>query len=206
MKMCLRIKWFRHYVLLLLVSTIVNLLQTTMTTAAKHQGKKLKTVADYEEVAKTKYNKLTLHYINGGAGERFTLKQNTKAFDNFRIRPMFWRRDVSFRNISTNFLGMPVSSPIGAAPAALEKLSNPEGEKAIARACQRLGNVYIMSMHATTSIEEVARAGPLAIKWMQLVPLKNRKYFKSLIKRAEKAGFKALVISVDTPYYSAFQE
>ena len=66
-------------------------------------------------------------------------------------------------------------------------------------ACEETGSLYVLSTLATSSIEQVAQAAPEAVKWFQLYVYKDRQLSQSLIKRAEKAGFKALVLTVDTP-------
>jgi (S)-2-hydroxy-acid oxidase len=68
-------------------------------------------------------------------------------------------------------------------------------------ACQEHGTIMILSTISTSSIEEVAAAAPLANKWFQLYIYKDRTVTRSLISRAEKAGFRALVLTVDTPFF-----
>mgnify|MGYP000356921978 CR=1 FL=1 len=64
-----------------------------------------------------------------------------------------------------------------------------------------MGTIYCLSTLATSSIEEVAEAGPLAVKWFQLYIYKNRSITRNLVTRAEKAGFSALLVTVDAPYF-----
>lgn len=68
-------------------------------------------------------------------------------------------------------------------------------------AAQAAGTIFILSTLSTSSIEEVAEAGPNAIKWFQLYIYYNRDVTLKLIRRAEAAGFKALVLTVDTPMF-----
>jgi (S)-2-hydroxy-acid oxidase len=96
-------------------------------------------------------------------------------------------------------LGLSVSSPIAVAPSAMQRMAHPDGELATVRACQKTGSIFVLSTISTTSIEDVAAAAPNAIKWFQLYVHKDRGLTESLVQRAEAAGFKALVLTVDTP-------
>lgn len=91
--------------------------------------------------------------------------------------------------------------PVGIAPTAMQRMAHPEGECANARAAQAMGTIFTLSTIATSSIEEVAEAAPNALKWFQLYIYKDREVTKDLVKRAEKAGFKALVLTVDAPMF-----
>lgn len=83
----------------------------------------------------------------------------------------------------------------------MQRMAHPDGEVATVKACSSEGVVMILSTISTTSIEDVASAGPDAIKWFQLYIYKDRKVTKNLVNRAEKNGFKALVLTVDTPMF-----
>ena len=164
-------------------------------------GQQLITVQDYEEAALKKLSKMTGDYYRSGANDQVTLEDNRKAFLNYKIRPFFLRKDVTARDTRTSFLGTPVSSPIGVAPTAMQRMAHPEGELATAKACEAIGTLMILSTISTSSIEEVAAAAPNANKWFQLYIYKDRNVTRSLVKRAEAAGFKGLALTVDTPYF-----
>lgn len=91
--------------------------------------------------------------------------------------------------------------PIGVAPTAMQRLAHPDGEIANVKACEALGAVYCLSTLATTSIEDVAAAAPNCIKWFQLYIYKDRNVTRNLLSRAERAGFKAVVLTVDAPIF-----
>lgn len=107
-------------------------------------------------------------------------------------------RGVDQRTINTTALGSKVSAPIGIAPTAMQRMANPEGECATARAAARHGIVYTLSTIATSSIEQIAEAAPDGNNWFQLYIYKDRPATVKLIRRAEAARFKALVVTVDT--------
>ncbi|XP_069701994.1 uncharacterized protein Hao [Periplaneta americana] len=162
--------------------------------------KNLVCVGDYEHHAKNILPKNALDYYSSGAGEEFTLALNREAFRRLRIRPRFMR-DVSKRDQSTMVLGTAVQMPVGIAPTAMQKMAHPEGECATAKAVGAMGGVFILSTLSTSSIEEVAEAAPETIKWFQLYIYNDRAVTRELVKRAERAGFKALVLTVDAPMF-----
>ncbi|KAK4879617.1 hypothetical protein RN001_007763 [Aquatica leii] len=157
-------------------------------------------VQDLENHAYKVLPKNILDYYKSGALSEQTLKLNRSAFSNFRIRPRMMR-NVTDRDLSITVMGEKVAMPIGIAPTAMQKMAHPEGEAATAMAAQEKGVIYILSTIATTSIEEIATVAPNAIKWFQLYVYKDRGITKQLIQRAEKAGFKALVLTVDAPVF-----
>ncbi|XP_014488456.1 PREDICTED: peroxisomal (S)-2-hydroxy-acid oxidase GLO1 isoform X3 [Dinoponera quadriceps] len=91
--------------------------------------------------------------------------------------------------------------PLGVAPTAMQRMAHPHGECANARAAQAAGTIFILSTISTSSIEEVAKAAPTGIKWFQLYVYRDRNVTLNLIKRAERSGFKALVLTVDAPLF-----
>ena len=158
---------------------------------------KLFTIDDYEAAAKRVLPRMAYDYFRSGADEERTLKANRRAFRKYEI----WYRvlvDVTERDTSTSVLGVPLKAPIIVAPTAYQKLAHPEGEVAAARGAFEAGTIFTLSTLATSTIEEVAAAsaGP---KWFQLYVHKDRGLTKSLIERAEAAGFLAIVLTVDAP-------
>jgi isopentenyl diphosphate isomerase/L-lactate dehydrogenase-like FMN-dependent dehydrogenase len=157
----------------------------------------LLTIDDFEKAAKKKLSRMAYDYFRSGADAERTLKATERAFRRYEI----WYRvlcDVSERDLTTTVLGMPVPAPILIAPTAYHRLAHPEGEIATARAAAEAGTIYVLSTLATTSIEDVAAAstGP---KWFQLYVHKDRGFSRSLVERAERAGYRALLLTVDTP-------
>ncbi|CAH1406690.1 unnamed protein product [Nezara viridula] len=153
-------------------------------------------VADFERFARAKLPSSAAGYYRSGACGEHTLAFNQSAFQRIRIRPRVLR-DVSTRDMAVTIQGREVKVPIGVAPTAMQKMAHPDGECANARAVGRAGSVFILSTLSTSSIEEVAAAAPDTIKWFQLYVYKDRELTKKLVARAEAAGFKALVLTVD---------
>lgn len=138
-----------------------------------------------------------------------TLKDNQEAFTRLRLRPRILR-DVSKVCTQTRLLGHHVNSPICISPTAMQRLANDEGEKATARAAAKAKKCMILSSWATTTAEDTIAAGKevpvenpstgLPLYWFQLYVYKDRAMTESLVRRVEKVGYKALVVTVDTPF------
>ncbi|XP_070588775.1 2-Hydroxyacid oxidase 1 isoform X2 [Erythrolamprus reginae] len=109
-------------------------------------------------------------------------------------------KNVSTLDLSTSILGEKISMPICIAATAMQCMAHEDGEIASARACRSAGTGMMLSSWSTTSIEEVAQAAPKTILWLQLYIYKDREVTRSLVQRAEKAGYKGIFVTVDTPY------
>ncbi|KAI9929546.1 hypothetical protein ASPWEDRAFT_111800 [Aspergillus wentii DTO 134E9] len=137
-------------------------------------------------------------YYNEGAMDLITLKDNEAAYDRYKIRPRILR-NVDQLDTSTTIFGVKTPLPFGFSPAAMHKLAHPDGELGTSRAAAKFGLCMGLSSYSTTSLEEVAAQGtgnPYAI---QMCVLKDRSLTLQLLQRAEKAGYKALFLSVDVP-------
>eukprot|EP00252_Welwitschia_mirabilis_P010045 TRINITY_DN230_c0_g1_i1.p1 TRINITY_DN230_c0_g1~~TRINITY_DN230_c0_g1_i1.p1 ORF type:complete len:261 (-),score=39.05 TRINITY_DN230_c0_g1_i1:766-1548(-) len=154
-------------------------------------------VTEYEAIAKMKLPKMAYDYYASGAEDEWTLQENRRAFERIRFRPRILI-DVSQVDLSTTVLGFKISMPIMIAPSAMQKMAHPEGELATARAASAAGTIMTLSSWATSSVEEVASTGP-GIRFFQLYVYKNRNVVAQLVRRAERAGFKAIALTVDTP-------
>ncbi|CAN0911479.1 Glycolate oxidase 3 [Linum grandiflorum] len=154
-------------------------------------------VMEYEEIARQKLPKMVYDYYASGAEDQWTLKENRNAFSRILFRPRILV-DVSKIDMATNVLGFNISMPIMIAPTAMQKMAHPDGEYATARAASAAGTIMTLSSWATSSVEEVASTGP-GIRFFQLYVYKDRNVVTQLVKRAERAGFKAIALTVDTP-------
>jgi 4-hydroxymandelate oxidase len=152
---------------------------------------------DYEAQALDTLDILTRDYYRSGSEDERTLHANRAAYDLVRLRPRALV-DVSACDLSTTVLGTPVGMPILVAPTAYHCLAHPEGEVATVRGVGEAGTLMVVSTLATRSLEEVAAAatGPL---WFQLYVYRDRRISEALVRRAEAAGYRALVLTVDTP-------
>ncbi|KAG7631227.1 FMN hydroxy acid dehydrogenase domain [Arabidopsis suecica] len=154
-------------------------------------------VTEYDAIAKAKLPKMVYDYYASGAEDQWTLQENRNAFARILFRPRILI-DVNKIDMATTVLGFKISMPIMVAPTAFQKMAHPDGEYATARAASAAGTIMTLSSWATSSVEEVASTGP-GIRFFQLYVYKNRKVVEQLVRRAEKAGFKAIALTVDTP-------
>jgi isopentenyl diphosphate isomerase/L-lactate dehydrogenase-like FMN-dependent dehydrogenase len=132
-----------------------------------------------------------------GANDEITLRENRVAYERIALLPRMLV-DVSERQMDTTALGEPVSMPILIAATAFQGLAHPTGEVATAKAAGAAKTLMTLSTLSTFSIEEVmaVATGPV---WFQLYVFKDRAISASLVKRAEVAGCKAVVFTVDAP-------
>ncbi|MEA2304881.1 MAG: lactate 2-monooxygenase [Solirubrobacteraceae bacterium] len=136
-------------------------------------------------------------YVAGSAGAEHTARANLAAFDAHRIVPRMLR-DVSERDLSTTVLGTPMPAPVLLAPVGVQTIVHPEGELAVARGAAAHGVPHILSTAASHTMEEVAEAAGDGPRWFQLYWPKDRDLAASLVRRAERAGYAALVVTLDT--------
>lgn len=157
------------------------------------------TIDELQAHATKRMDKMTRDYYNEGADNGSTLAENSSAYNKYRIRPRVLR-DISNVDTSVNFFGFKNSTPIGVAAAAMQRLAHDEGEVATARAAKNIGVVMGLSSFSTTSLEDVKQAlGPEHPAALQLYLFEERDVSSKLIQRAKKAGYKAVLLTVDTP-------
>jgi 4-hydroxymandelate oxidase len=152
---------------------------------------------EYERLAKARMTPMAFDYYASGAMDEITLRENRRAFDEIFLRYRVLA-GVGKRDATTTVLGQPVPMPVLVAPSAFHYLAHPLGERATAGAAATAGIIYVMSTLSTTKMEEVAQlsTGP---RWFQLYVYKDRGVTRSLVERAEAAGFTALELTVDAP-------
>jgi 4-hydroxymandelate oxidase len=155
-------------------------------------------LADVAEAARRRLDPVHWDFFAGGAGDERTVRSNEEAFTRRRIVPRVLR-GVGPRDLRTELFGDELSMPVLVAPTAFHRLAHPDGEVATARAAAGAGTVMVVSMAATRPIEEIAAAGgPL---WFQLYPQPDLDFTRSVVRRAEAAGCRALVVTVDSPVF-----
>lgn len=154
-------------------------------------------LADYEALARERLDAMTWGYYVGGSDDEVTLRRNRAAYEQIRLRPRVLV-DVTACDLATTVLGMPISMPILVAPMAYHMLAHPEGECATARGAGMADAAMLVSTMATCTLEDVMAAATAPL-WFQLYVYANRDISETLVRRAEAAGYRALVLTVDTP-------
>jgi L-lactate dehydrogenase (cytochrome) len=161
--------------------------------------RKAASVADLRRIAKRRLPGGVFDYIDGGAEDERTLAANSQAFADVTFRPRVLR-DMSVVDPSTTILGKPAPLPVVLAPTGFTRIALSDGELAAARAAQRAGLTYTLSTVATRSIEEVAAVSD-GSKWFQVYVWRDRGLAKEMIQRAQRAGYEALVLTVDNAMF-----
>jgi isopentenyl diphosphate isomerase/L-lactate dehydrogenase-like FMN-dependent dehydrogenase len=153
-----------------------------------------------EQKAKEILSPPAFDYVAGGAGGEDTVRANCEAFYRRRIVPRMLR-DVSQRDLSVELFGVQLPAPVILGPVGVQGILHAEGELASARAAAGLGLPFTLSTAASRPMEEVAQAAESAgngVRWFQLYWGKNPELTASMLQRAERAGYKALVVTLDT--------
>jgi 4-hydroxymandelate oxidase len=158
---------------------------------------------EYEALAPKFLSKMAWDYYASGANDEITLKENQRAFSQYKFCPKVLV-DVSLRSLKTTILGHSIEMPVLIAPMAFQCLAHPEGELATVQAAVEMGTIMILSTLSTQSLEAVAKTAQTYQKtnpllWFQLYVHKDRGLTKSLVERAESAGYQALCLTVDAP-------
>lgn len=152
---------------------------------------------ELEEKARTKLKPEAYLYVAGGAGGEDTVRANRDAFRRWRIVPRFLR-DVSQRDLGVTVLGHRLPAPVLIAPIGVQSMLHPEAELAVAWAARSLGVPLVLSTVSSTPLEAVAEAMGEVPHWFQLYWPKDPDLAASLVTRAERAGYGALVVTLDT--------
>ncbi|KAG2220932.1 hypothetical protein INT45_010685 [Circinella minor] len=157
------------------------------------------TIADFEEYARRTMSPGAFGFYIGGADSEVTLRRNLEAYNNLLLRPKVMV-DVENVTVATTILGEKISSPICVAPTAYHALAHHDGEKATAKACATVGTCFCQSTNSNFTMEQVASSVPKeALRWFQIYVQEEEDVTRKLVKDCEKAGFKALVVTLDRP-------
>ncbi|XP_043818458.1 hydroxyacid oxidase 2 isoform X2 [Dromiciops gliroides] len=155
-------------------------------------------LADFEAYAKENLPKFTWEFIEGGADECITRDENISAYKKIHLRPRFLR-DMSVVDTRTTIQGSEISFPVCIGPTGFHCLCWPDGEQSTAKAAQAMNICYVTSTFSTCSFEDIVAGAPNGLRWFQLYIQRDKQITKQMIQKVESLGYKALVITVDTP-------
>ncbi|MQA85643.1 MAG: alpha-hydroxy-acid oxidizing protein [Streptosporangiales bacterium] len=153
-------------------------------------------VEDYRRVARRRLPHMVWNYVDGGADDLVSLRDNREAFARWSLRTRALAGH-EHRELSTTVAGVPVELPVLLAPTGLTGLTYWAGDIVATRAAERHGTRYVLSTVSSWSIEEVAAASQVD-HFFQLYP-RSGEVGASLMKRAWNAGMRVMVVTVDVP-------
>lgn len=154
-------------------------------------------LADYERLAQRQLDPRLAAWLFGGAADELTLDDNCAAFRRIRLRPRVLQ-ELAGGNTRLTLFGQQLDYPVLLAPVAHQRLVHPQGELAMALAASAVGATMVVSTQASVSLEDVARQASAPL-WFQLYMHPDRGVTRDLVARAENAGYRALVLTVDAP-------
>lgn len=172
-----------------------------------NEGKKPQQPISVEELqrqAKMVLPPAAYDYIAGSAGSEDTYRENIDSFKRWRIVPRFLR-DVSKRDLGVTVLGRQFRVPFMLAPIGVQSILHPQAERAVARAARAMQVPFVLSTLSSATLEEVAEIMGDTPRWFQLYWPKSQELAASLLRRAENAGYEAIVVTLDT-YYLSWRE
>ena len=155
-------------------------------------------LTEFEAIARASMEPAAFDYVAGGAWDELSLHDNVAAWRRRRFRPRVLV-DVSGVDPRSTFIGQPSALPIAIAPMAFQTLAHPDGEIEAARGAAAAGIPYTLSTTSSHSIEAVAAGAPGGTRWFQLYTQADPAITRSLVERAEAAGFRARSSTVDLP-------
>lgn len=156
---------------------------------------------ELERKASEVMNPEAFGYIAGSAGSEITACNNKEAFNHWQIIPRMMG-DVSQRNIAIELFGIELPTPVLLAPVGVLSIAHPDAEIAVARAAKTLRIPQVVSTVSSKTIEEIAATHGDHPHWFQLYWGRNNDFTRSMIERAEKAGYTAIVVTLDTRLFA----
>ncbi len=162
-----------------------------------HSVSRAVNIADLRLMAKRRLPQMVFDYIDGGAEREWTLRENMRAYEDVMFRP---RSAVATSkcDLRTTVLGLPIDLPLILAPVGSSRMFYPRGEEAAAAAAGQAGTIYTLSTLSGCTMEDV-KAATSGNAWYQLYLVGGREIALKSIARAKAAGYKALVVTIDTP-------
>ena len=164
----------------------------------KTRGTSFPALGDLEELARRSVDEEIWGYIQGGAGAERTRRTNEAAFGRWVLLPEVLR-GVASVDLRTTMLGQEVSAPFYVAPTAYQREVHPGGERAMAAAASGLGVLGIYSTLSSDSLEAIAGESGRGPRWFQLYLQPELAASQDLVRRAQRAGYSAIVVTVDAP-------
>ena len=155
-------------------------------------------LADFEAFARERMLGPAYDYVAGGSWDEITLRESVEAWQAYRFVPRVLT-DLRSIVVSGTFLGRTFPLPIAIAPMAAQTMAHPEAEAEMVSGAAARGIPFCLSTSSSLSLEDVAQAAPDAERWFQLYVIGGFDYARRLVERAEAAGYRAIILTVDLP-------
>jgi 4-hydroxymandelate oxidase len=155
-------------------------------------------LGDFEPHARERMDPQAFDYVAGGAWDEITLREAVTAWHRHRFVPRVLR-EIDGIDVSGTFLGRRSAMPVAVAPMAVQALAHPAGEAELLAGASAAGIPYCLSTTSSMPLEAVAAAAPEADRWFQLYLVGSAADSRRLVERAESAGYRLLVVTVDLP-------
>ncbi|MCB5163106.1 alpha-hydroxy acid oxidase [Marinomonas algarum] len=156
-------------------------------------------LSDYEYYAQQALSQSTWAYLSGAAMDGYTHRRNRQKLDDVLLQQRILCEGMGQGDCQQTLLGRTLALPLLIAPLAYQKLAHPMGELASVQAAAAQGVGFCLSTLASSTIEQVAEVSPKAERWFQLYCQPSREETLHLVRRAEAAGYSAIVVTADAP-------
>ena len=153
-------------------------------------------IEDLRLAARRSLPRVIFDYIDGGADGEVTMRENRRAFERVTFQPKCAVRTPRC-DLATTVAGMPLSVPFMLAPVGSSRMFYPRGEEVAAAAAGAAGTAYILSTFSGCRLEDVKSAST-GLCLLQLYLVGDRDVSRSMMRRAQDAGYSALVVTIDT--------
>src|SRR6266487_6102896 len=154
-------------------------------------------VEDVRRASRRRLPRAVFDFIDGAADDEITLRRNREAFERVALMPRVLV-DVHHVDLTTTLLGQRLAAPLVLAPTGLCGMATARGEIPAAGAALDAGIPFVASCMSSVTLEEIAREVPGG-HWFQLYVWRDRELTRDLVERAAAEGYRALVVTVDTP-------
>lgn len=169
---------------------------TELLAAAELQ--RIMNLAEFEPFAVERMTGPAYDYVAGGAWDEVTLRESVDAWRRYRFVPRVLRELQSI-DVGGSFFGRRAAMPVAIAPMAAQGLAHPGAEAEMLAGAAAADIPFILSTTSSMALEDVAAAAPDAERWFQLYVIGGLGYARQLVERAERAGYGAIVVTVDLP-------
>ncbi|GFY42480.1 hydroxyacid oxidase 1, partial [Trichonephila inaurata madagascariensis] len=156
-------------------------------------------IEDFERCAPALLDPLSRDYIWSASGNQQTLWENKEAYKRIWIKKKVLR-GIDDYTVETTVLGQKINFPVGIAPTAGQVIYHPEGDYGPVRGAARMGAIMTLNSLSVVPLEDIAASVPSGtVLWMQTYMYPSRDTVADIVKRAERSGFQALVVTIDEP-------